>query len=958
MIKIHCKFIFLFVFFIFHCSSNAQFYDAGQDPASIKWQQINTSRFQLIFPSDFTEQANYLANYLEFAYDYNTVSLSRKPVKTPIILHNRTVESNGFVTWAPKRSEWFTCPPQDMFSQPWLEQLAIHEYRHAVQVSQMYRGITNILRIPFGEMATGSVAGVYLPRWFLEGDAVVMETALTKSGRGRLPSFSMDLKAQLIEKEKYNYNKAIFGSYKNYTPNPYTLGYHLVGYSRFKYGTNVWDKTLKNVARNPYMVVPFAQGLKKVTGKTPTGIYQETLSFFDSLWTQEVKNIDIYNFQSHTIRKNKFYTNYRFPNYINDSEFVALKYGMDNIPCFVKIDKQGNESKIYTQGNDFRQSLSYSNNLIVWAEQVQGLRWKHQSFAVIKTYNLATKKSKTLTHKTRYFAPCISHDGKKIAAIEVSLKNEYFLVILDANTGKVLSKTASPENAFLATPSWSNDDQAIIMIATLPEGKAFAEYYLKNKKIRFKIPFTGGEISNARYYKNFIIYNGTYGGVDNICALDTAFPKIYRITSSKYGATDPCISYDGTQMVYANYTADGYDIATITLQPELWQLLDVGETNNFKLYEQLAKQEKGVINFQQANLKQFEVKKYRKISHLLNFHSWAPLSIDANNQTAAPGISFMSHNLLSTSFITAGYEYIRAEKTGKYYFDYTYKGLFPIIEASVDYRQRKGTLIMQDNSRQPFTFGETNLKLGFKLPLQFPSGKYYTRLQPSVNTTLINISHDATTPNHFMKGNINSIDYKIYGHHVLKTCKRDLYPKWGQVLELNYRHSPFGILNYGNIASAETYLYFPSIINHHGFKLYGGVQKRTIGTSSYVFSDLIDYPLGNYAIISEQLYSTSINYFYPLLYPDFSVGSLMYFKRLDMSLFYGQAMASYKNTDTKIQSLGAEINSEMHLLRFLAPVNLGYRFIYLPDNKKVIHEVLFGINFSVFGANSKMLRDK
>ncbi|MFZ4399215.1 MAG: hypothetical protein ACOYO1_04200 [Bacteroidales bacterium] len=947
MIKSYQKFIFLIVLFLFNYNTYAQFYDAGQDPACIKWQQIKTPHFKLIFPDSFSEKANQIANYLEFAYDFDTVTLRHKPKKLAVIIHNRTVVSNGFVTWAPKRSEWYSCPPQDMYAQPWVEQLSIHEYRHAVQVSQMYRGMSNVLNIPFGELAIGSIAGVYLPRWFLEGDAVVMETALTKSGRGRLPSFNMDLKAQLIEKGSFNYNKAIFGSYKDNIPDPYTLGYHLVAYSRCKYGADIWDKTLKYIARNPYMVVPFAQGLKKATGKTTVGIYKESLSFFDSLWTKQLSKSEYNRFKSHTVRENKNFTNYRFPNYINDSEFIALKYGIDDIPRFVKLDKNGKESIVFTQGNDFMHSLSYSENLIVWAEQYPGLRWDHESYAVIKTYDIVKRKIKTITHKTRYFAPCISHDATKIAAIEVDLQNNYFLVILDAQTGKVLNKIASPENAFLATPSWSDDDRTVVMIATSSNGRAFAEYHQDNAKIHFKNAFVHCEMSGAAYFKNFIIYNDIYGGVDNVFAMDTVSNTIYQLTYSKYGATDPCVSFDGSQLVYSDFTVNGYDIVSIAIQPELWNPLLIPK-DSFNLPEQLASQEKGVINFQQKT-KQYEITKYSKISHLINIHSWAPLSINANNQTAAPGISFMSHNLLSTSFLTAGYEYIREENTGKYYLDYTYKGLFPVIDASIDYRIKNGISIWHDNSRHDFTYRECNVKLGLSIPLQFPTSKYYTKLIPSVNTTLINISHDASTPSKFTKGNINSIDYRIYAYHVLKTSDRDLYPKWGQTLELNFRHTPFGIYNYGNIASAESYLYLPSIINHHGFKFYGGIQKRTEGSSNYVFSDIINYPLGSYAIYNHWLYSAAVSYFYPLLYPDFSIGSLMYLKRLDMNLFYGRAIAAYENRNTLQQSLEGEINSEMHILRFLAPINIGYRFTYLPDNNSVIHEVLLGINFSGFG---------
>ena len=48
----------------------------------------------------------------------------------------------------------------------------------------------------------------------------------------------------------------------------------------------------------------------------------------------------------------------------------------------------------------------------------------------------------------------------------------------------------------------------------------------------------------------------------------------------------------------------------------------------------------------------------------------------------------------------------------------------------------------------------------------------------------------------------------------------------------------------------------------------------------------------------------------------------------------------------KMKSIGAEINSDIHILRFLAPINLGYRFIYHPDQKQLSHEIMFNIDFN------------
>src|SRR5690554_1589941 len=89
-------------------SSYGQYYQTGQDPASIRWKQINTPSIQLIFPDYFEEQAKKLAGNLEAAYPYTSFTLKHNPKKIPVVLHTQTVQSNGLVAWAPKRAEFFT----------------------------------------------------------------------------------------------------------------------------------------------------------------------------------------------------------------------------------------------------------------------------------------------------------------------------------------------------------------------------------------------------------------------------------------------------------------------------------------------------------------------------------------------------------------------------------------------------------------------------------------------------------------------------------------------------------------------------------------------------------------------------------------------------------------------------------------------------------------------------------
>jgi len=219
--------------------SIAQYYSTGQDPASLRWKQIKTKQFRIIYPESFENRSQYLANIMEMVCREETRTLPAKVPRMPVIIHSQSSQSNGLTVWAPRRIEFYPCPPQDSYPEEWLEQLAIHEYRHAVQVSKMNQEYTRVLSFIFGEQALGAVLGLYIPPWFLEGDAVCTETALSNSGRGRTCNFESILRAQLLEKGPYSYDKAVLGSYRTFTPDAYELGYPMVAMARKEYGTGI-----------------------------------------------------------------------------------------------------------------------------------------------------------------------------------------------------------------------------------------------------------------------------------------------------------------------------------------------------------------------------------------------------------------------------------------------------------------------------------------------------------------------------------------------------------------------------------------------------------------------------------------------------------------------------------------------------------------------------------------------
>jgi hypothetical protein len=180
---------------------------------NLKWKQVKTPNFNVIFPTGFEVQAMRMANTLEHIRIPESKTLGGAPRKVSIVLQNQSAVSNGFVSITPRRSEFFAMPSQNYNFQgtlDWLDLLATHEYRHIVQFNQANRGFNKALYYLFGANTLAAMSYVAVPQWFWEGDAVVTETEFTKSGRGRIPHFDLLFRTNLQEGRTFNYNKQFF----------------------------------------------------------------------------------------------------------------------------------------------------------------------------------------------------------------------------------------------------------------------------------------------------------------------------------------------------------------------------------------------------------------------------------------------------------------------------------------------------------------------------------------------------------------------------------------------------------------------------------------------------------------------------------------------------------------------------------------------------------------------------
>ncbi|MCU0369419.1 MAG: hypothetical protein MUF39_11385 [Cyclobacteriaceae bacterium] len=84
-----------------------------QNNPSLKWYQLNTPHFKVIFPKGFETQASRMANTLEHIREPEARTMGAAPSKISIVLQNQSSISNGFVSVLPRRSEFYAMPSQN-----------------------------------------------------------------------------------------------------------------------------------------------------------------------------------------------------------------------------------------------------------------------------------------------------------------------------------------------------------------------------------------------------------------------------------------------------------------------------------------------------------------------------------------------------------------------------------------------------------------------------------------------------------------------------------------------------------------------------------------------------------------------------------------------------------------------------------------------------------------------------
>jgi hypothetical protein len=955
--------IAFFIFFVStHIATSQELLE--NNPPSVKWSQVNTRHFRVIFPRGFDAQGIRVANNLEGIHDPEAFSLGSYPRKISVILQNQSAESNGFVSILPRRSEFYAMPSQNYNftgTNDWLDLLVSHEYRHVVQYQHAIRGFNRFLYYVFGGATLAGMSQVAAPDWFWEGDAVVTETAFTPGGRGKIPAFSRLFRTNLMEGRTFNYHKQYLRSYKNNIPDHYVFGYHMVSYLRKRTDDPlIWGNITARAWRAPFVPFIFSSSIKKKSGLSVTKLYREMAKDYKKVWQEELSKINVTPFQVLPVKRHRAYTDFLYPQAIADGRVLVMRKGIGNIEQFVVLNGR-REEKVFTPGfiNDSGM-ISASGSVVVWNEFGYDPRWSVRNYSRIKAYDFNKKKKYVVGgRRARYSSAAISPNQDKIVAVWTGTDYKTEVVVLSFPAGKVLLTFPNPDNHFYSMPRWSRDGSKIVSLKTVNGKRSVVVLNPETQAEKELIKPTDENIGYPVLYYNMLLFNSPATGIDNIGAIDLSSGVRYQVTSSKYGALNPCVSPDGKKIYYNEQGKDGLDVAMVPFNVSSWRVVEQPVVINESSYLELIKQEGHPDLLIEVPQPKLPVAKYSKVNGLFNPYTWG-IFVDSDLKQANIGIS--SQDILSTTKFEAGYVFDISEQTSAWRAALSYQALFPVLDVEATYGSRKVSENVGDETIT-FEWIEKTVEGGVRIPLVTTSSRFIGNVAFGNSVGFINVTDFKNNVdeggrifgNYFFReyadnGNLLFNHANFGAYRYLKRSRRDINSKWAQRVGIEHYSTPYGGNFQGELLGATAYLFFPGLLRHHSIWGYGAYQSTQINrnTDNYLFQNQVPIPRGQSVGRYQKFYSMSANYTFPLWYPDIAFGPLLNIQRIRANGFFDSAIGQNELVDVSdlYQTVGVEVKVDFNILRFLPQIDIGVRYSKGLNPSTSEFEVLIGtINF-------------
>ena len=904
---------------------SAQFFTLGADPGGVRWSSVETPTYRLVYPRGLDSLARAYALELERTAVPVGATLGVTPNaayrnKMPVILHPFTAYSNGQVTWTPRRMDLLTTPDADGGeATPWTTQLAVHESRHVAQMQPGAMKPFRWLNVLTGQLVPGGLAAVYAGPALFEGEAVVAETALTASGRGRTADFLEYYRVSFAAGDFRDFYRWRYGSQRWYTPDYYRAGYLAVAGVRAQYGVpDLGARFYQRIADHGGVAFfNWNKTVREATGKPFKEAFSEISSSLQDFWAADEAARGPFTPSEPVSAVPRRFTEYTDLEEVDDDLF-ALQEGITQPQRLIRITPDGQEHPVTLTGTSISGPMfCEATGKLYWSEVVRDARWPLRSYSIIRYYDGTRVRS--LTRRTRYYNPYPSPEKAELAVTEYREDGSACVAVLDAKDGSVLRSWPAPSGLQPVETVWVGDD--VYVDAITAEG--YGLYRLPD----YTCVLSPRPVKIQQLWddEDRLMFTCDLTGVNELYSLNPASGEApLRLTTTRFGASNFNELRD--TLFYSVLQPEGRLLrktAMADLKPEP---ADFSVLPTYPFAEELAAGEPLAID-RLAEVEVSDPQPYSKLAHLFRFHSWAPfyvafdslddLSLATVTEKAGLGATAFFQNDLGTSSGFVGYHLGREDGVWRHsgHVQFNYTGLYPVIEFSADLGERdaynyflekneeKRTISLKHNPR-----GVPSLSGSLRayIPWNFSSGGWLRGLVPTA-TLLFN--------NDYFNGEalMHRTTLSLRAYAMQHTPDSRVYPRFGIGAELGYS---FRFVSGLLAPSGYAYLYgyLPGLHETHGIRWSVLGSKRFDGMFSETYANAA--PRGFKTAVSRYLatyptqFKGAVDYKLPLIPVDRAVlGPVAYLRNFELTL-HGDYAAFFSTKDNgALFSAGADLEA-------------------------------------------------
>lgn len=955
---------------------NAQFIPSGSESSKVRWSEIQTPTYRIIYPRGLDSLARIYAITLESAVEPVGSTIGVRPNESfskpfPVVLRAFSGYSNGSVSWAPGRMELMTLPDvSSPVATLWHKHLVSHESRHLAQMQPFSAYPFRWGRVLTGQIVASAADMLYEGRHFAEGDAVATETALSSAGRGRSADFLEYYRVSFAQGQMRDYYKWAFPSQRRYTPDYYRSGYISVAGARALYD-------MPDYSAKFYQTLAESKGLNfdpkstmlraSASGKSLSKSFVEICDSLSAEWHRDELARAPFMPCDTLVGDQKRFTEFTGIG-VSKSGLFAVRQGLTLPSELVSIAADGSVCKISSLAAiHSAPQYSPSTDRIFWSECKSDSRWDEQSYSNIYFYEGYRRRSLT-KGANRYYNPAPSLVEPYIAVVEYPLPQTTSgisripgsalgaqIVVMNAETGAIVRSYLCPDTLQPVEPVWSGDELYISAISELGYS-IYRASELTDPRPLF-VP-TSAKIKQLRSSESGkILFVCDRTSVNELYSLAPSTGKTVQLTNTPHGAADFCLDYSAKRLYYSSLGVDGRKVCYTPTSALPLREAELSEVAAYPFADELSESEP-VPFVLQSDIPISDPKPYSKFGRE-KFHSWLPIYFDYDSisdisfssigSSANVGATAFFQNELGNSYGTIAFKALddQFQWRPSAHLSYTYSGLLPVFELKAKFNERNSTKwVYPQNDLSPETMvrvstskPSASLNLRSYIPVNLSSGGYSRGIIPSASFSISNDSFpiEARLVPEGVRGvnaPISRATLGLRAYTMENIPSSRVFPRWGAGAEIGAKLSWHTRMN----AYAYAYAYLPGLWQTHGLNL-SVLHEQKIGEAAFVerYANTtprgFDPSVGDFLISFPAQTKLSADYVMPVLAFDWSIfGRFAIIRNFELTPHFDYSIynAPLARVEGNLFSAGADFVARFNTLFFLVvDTKLGLTAGYL-----------------------------